>query len=94
MADKKEKVTLDTAIGVAEEQPSYMYNKAIISDNAKSDNLQATNSGRKSGDRGGLSTISMAELYETVYPPKSVVVDGFLYAGTYLFVGAPKVGKS
>ncbi len=45
-------------------------------------------------DRDGLSTISMAELYETVYPPKSVLVDGFLYAGTYLFVGAPKVGKS
>lgn len=25
MTDKKEKVTLDTAIGVAEEQPSYDY---------------------------------------------------------------------
>lgn len=94
MTDKKEKVTLDTAIGVAEEQPSYVINKTIIAENLNSDNLQATNSDRKSSNRGGLSTISMAELYETVYPPKSVVVDGFLYAGTYLFVGAPKVGKS
>ena len=31
MTDKKEKVTLDTAIGVAEEQPSYVINKTIIS---------------------------------------------------------------
>lgn len=36
----------------------------------------------------------MTELYDTVYPPRTPVVDGFLYGGTYLFVGAPKVGKS
>jgi hypothetical protein len=36
----------------------------------------------------------MTELYDTVYPLKTPVVDDFLYAGTYLFVGAPKVGKS
>src|SRR5699024_42275 len=37
---------------------------------------------------------SMTELYDTVYPPRTPIVDGFLYGGTYLFVGAPKVGKS
>ena len=36
----------------------------------------------------------MTELYDNVYPPRTPVVDGFLYGGTYLFVGAPKVGKS
>lgn len=41
-----------------------------------------------------LEAISMTELYEKVYPPKLPVVDGFLNCGTYLFVGAPKVGKS
>ena len=41
-----------------------------------------------------LNAISMTELYEKVYPPKLPVVDGFLNCGTYLFVGAPKVGKS
>lgn len=41
-----------------------------------------------------LEAISMTELYEKVYPPKFPVVDGFLNCGTYLFVGAPKVGKS
>ena len=47
----------------------------------------------KSGS-GGLQTVSMTELYDTVYPPRTPVVDGFLYGGTYLFVGEPKVGKS
>ena len=36
----------------------------------------------------------MEELYDTAYPPKIPIVDGLIYNGTYLFVGAPKVGKS
>lgn len=44
--------------------------------------------------RGDLIAVSMTELFETVYPPRIPVIDGLLYSGTYLFVGAPKVGKS
>ena len=36
----------------------------------------------------------MTELYDTTYPPRTRIIDGILYGGTYLFVGAPKVGKS
>ena len=36
----------------------------------------------------------MNELYETVYQSRLPVIDGLLYSGTYLFAGAPKVGKS
>ncbi len=36
----------------------------------------------------------MSELYDTSYEPKPVLIDGLLCAGTYLFVGAPKIGKS
>ena len=36
----------------------------------------------------------MPELYGTTYESKSAVIDGLLYAGTYLFAGAPKLGKS
>ncbi len=43
---------------------------------------------------GSLRTISMTELYDTTYPPKTVIIDNLLHAGTYLFVGAPKIGKS
>ena len=45
-------------------------------------------------DPAYLPTVSMQDLYETVYPSRPPVIDGLLYAGTYLFVGAPKVGKS
>lgn len=36
----------------------------------------------------------MDELYQTSFPPKQTVIDGLLYAGTYLLAGAPKIGKS
>ena len=49
---------------------------------------------RQISDPAYLPTISMRELYETVYQSKPPVIDGLLYAGTYLFAGAPKVGKS
>ena len=45
-------------------------------------------------DPAYLPTVSMQDLYETIYPSRPPVIDGLLYAGTYLFVGAPKVGKS
>ena len=45
-------------------------------------------------DPAYLSTVSMQDLYETIYPSRPPIIDGLLYAGTYLFVGAPKVGKS
>ncbi|MCD7805358.1 MAG: helicase RepA family protein [Oscillospiraceae bacterium] len=43
---------------------------------------------------GYLKTVSMTELYETVYMSKPPLIDGLLNTGTYLFVGAPKLGKS
>ena len=45
-------------------------------------------------DPANLYTISMSELYESVYQSKPPVIDGLLYPGTYLFVGVPKMGKS
>ena len=36
----------------------------------------------------------MSELLDNVYQSKPSLVDGLLYRGTYLFVGAPKLGKS
>lgn len=41
-----------------------------------------------------LYTISLTELYDTVYKPKLKIVDNLLCSGVYLFAGAPKVGKS
>ena len=41
-----------------------------------------------------LRTVSMNELYDTVYQSRPPIIDGLLYHGTHLFVGAPKLGKS
>ena len=49
---------------------------------------------RQYNSPGYMRTFSMNELYENVYDSRPPIVDGLLYAGTYLFVGAPKVGKS
>lgn len=45
-------------------------------------------------DPSYLPTVSMTELLDNVYQSKPPIADGLLYRGTYLFVGAPKLGKS
>ena len=44
-------------------------------------------------DPSYLKIVSMSELLDNVYQSKPPLVDGLLYRGTYLFVGAPKLGK-
>ena len=81
------------SVGADREQPNTKNHKEIIANETAQINLQAAQNPEKSRS-GGLQIVSMTELYDTVYPPRTPVVDGFLYGGTYLFVGAPKVGKS
>lgn len=45
-------------------------------------------------DPAYLKTVSMNEIYETVFESRPPLIEGLLYSGTYLFVGAPKLGKS
>ncbi len=78
--NKEKKTAPNTSIAVDVEQPSVKNNNLIIQE--------------KQADCNDLQTISMADLFDTVYQPRQCVVENFLYAGTYLFVGAPKVGKS
>ena len=56
--------------------------------------MQAQAQAEREAAQGFMQTVSMPELYEMVYPGKPPIIDHFLYPGTYLFVGAPKVGKS
>ena len=49
---------------------------------------------RRMNDPAYLPTVTMAELYDTVYESKPPVIEGLLQNGTYIFAGAPKVGKS
>ena len=83
-----------SSVGAEGEQPDTKKSTKIITNPQKQINLQAAESSEKSGQSGSLHTVSMTELYDTVYPARTPIVDNFLYGGTYLFVGAPKVGKS
>ena len=94
MTEISKTTALVSSAGADGEQSDKKNHTEIIANETVQINLQATNCLEKSGQGGGLQTVSMTELYDTVYPPKTPVVDGFLYSGTYLFVGAPKVGKS
>ena len=98
MTDKKvnmEKATApDSSVGADGEQALSKNNyEKSIADLHVEGNLQAANCQEKS-EQEDLQTVTMEELYDTVYPPKAPIVEGLVYAGTYLFVGAPKVGKS
>lgn len=77
------------------EQPLVMYDTHTIPqelpDGNEKDLWQEI---QEMGDSSRLQTFSLNELYEKVYESRPPVIDGLLYPGTYLFVGAPKVGKS
>lgn len=102
MGAYKKATVPDVSIGVDTEQPLCNKTNQIIADSNVQNNLQATKKVEKNENvkspvtagQDSLSVISMEELYDTEYPPKIPVVEGLLYNGTYLFVGAPKVGKS
>ncbi len=53
--------------------------------------IQAMN---RANDPDHFRTFTMQDLYDTVYPGKLPLVEGLIYPGTYIFAGAPKVGKS
>ena len=95
MTGKRKTTASVSSVGADGKQPNLKNDTEIIANETVQINLQATNN-CKSPEKSGcsLQTVSMTELYDTLYPPRTPVVDGFLYGGTYLFVGAPKVGKS
>ncbi len=93
MIEKMKTTAPVSSVGADGAQPIMKNHTEIIANPQTQINLQAAQNPEKSGS-GGLQTVSMTELYDTLYPPRTPVVDGFLYGGTYLFVGAPKVGKS
>lgn len=87
MAATKKGTAPVTSVGADGEQSLDKNSLNIIAESPPEGNLQATNN-------KCLEAISMNEIYDTAYPPKVPIIDDFLYAGTYLFVGAPKLGKS
>ena len=88
------------SVGAGGEQPIHKTINTSISEDLTENNPlerayeERLRQMRRMNDPAYLHTISMRELYENVYQSKPPVIDGLLYAGTYLFAGTPKVGKS
>ena len=79
-----------TPVGAGDEQSSTKYLDTSIADDLSDFNSLELNC----FDENYLHTVSMTELYDTVYENRPPIIDGLLYSGLYLFVGSPKIGKS
>ena len=101
MITEKEKTTVPVpSVGADGEQPFSYVNDEIISTCGEEINPLDENMEdifiqmERMSEPSYLPTMTMSQLYDTVYESRLPIIDGLLYPGTYLFVGAPKVGKS
>lgn len=99
MAYENEKMTAPILSAATDrEQPSS--NNNIVPDSGENDNPsddcweQIFLRMQQATDPSYMHVISLNELYEQVYDSRPPLIDGLLCSGTYLFVGAPKLGKS
>ena len=96
MIDKKEMTAPNVSVGTDTEQSIQKCTDNSITDN--DENIKCFEEMQRESllslDPSYLKTISMSELYDTVYQSKPPLIDGLLYPGTYIFAGAPKLGKS
>ena len=96
MIDKIEKTVPNVSVGADTEQSYQKCTSNIIT--ADDENIKSFEEMQRelllSLDPSYLKTVSMSELYETVYKSKPPLIDGLLYPGTYIFAGSPKLGKS
>ena len=107
MLQEKEMTTLNPSVAADGEQSLTNHNNSITDDipDVNEDSVNLENDEQydfeaeqqemwKTMDPNYLKTVSMSELYDTVYPSRPPVIDGLLYPGTYILAGAPKLGKS
>ena len=96
MTDKKEKTAPIVSVGADTEQQFSKYSKDIITQDDENSNSfdEFQREMIRMMDPSYLKTVSMSELYDTVFQSKPPLVEGLLYPGTYIFAGAPKLGKS
>lgn len=95
--EAKEKTAINTPVGADVRQPNPNQLTESITDSPVESNEnfdELKKKLRRMQDPAYLPTVTMTELYDTVYESKPPVIDGLFQNGTYIFAGAPKVGKS
>ena len=99
MTEEKEKTAGSTSVG-ADERQSTSKTTAIVTDsepecNSKKKKLrELTRAMQTYNDPYYLPTVTMNDLFDTVYDGKQPIIENLLYPGLFLFAGAPKIGKS
>ena len=98
---EKEKTTVPVPSAGAdgEQSLSYVINEIITAETEEINPIDESmekmlHQMQRMSDPSYLATMTMSQLYDTVYESRLPIIDGLLYPGTYLFVGTPKVGKS
>ena len=100
MKAAKEKVTaFEMSVTADNGQSPSLENNLIITDTQEESNRGFTLHRNKkdvcdADNKNRLQSITLSELYDTAYQPKAQIIDDFLCAGTYIFAGGPKIGKS
>ena len=97
--NEKTTVPIPSVGADGEQSLSYVTNEIITTGNEEINPIDESleemlRQMQRMSDPSYLATMTMSQLYDTVYESRLPVIDGLLYPGTYLFVGAPKVGKS
>ena len=96
MTNQKETAAFGSSVGADERQTIHKCTDNSIS--VCNENIKGFEEMQKELlqglDLSYLKTISMSELYDTVYQSKPPLIDGLLYPGVYIFAGSPKLGKS
>ena len=96
MTNQKETTAFGSSVGADERQTIQKCTDNSIS--ACNENIKGFGEMQKEPlrdlDPSSLKTITMSELYDTVYDSKPPLIDGLLYPGAYIFAGSPKLGKS
>lgn len=93
--DNKKATALSTSVGADEGQSTPVKTNQSIRENVKeiNDDFETERMQelcKRLNNPDYLPTVSLTELYDTPYQPKSQIVGGLLSTGVYLFVGAPK----
>ena len=98
MIDKKEKTAPNVSVGADTEQSIQKCTDNIITDydeNIKDLDESFREMQRemlRQMDPSYLKTVSMSELYDTVYQSKPPLIDGLLYPGIYIFCRCTEAG--
>lgn len=99
MENKKEMTALNSSVSANEEQSVDLSKNRILENSSDYNNIREDFEKMQKEmirqmDPSYLHAINMKELFDRPFIGKPSLIEGLLYTGTHLFVGAPKIGKS